>query len=86
MVEVLLYNTHRIQNLWEIFLNHVLDVLQSTKAALRAAAVEAVGKAIVGILAKPAVLTMHGVCPLGSTSTAQTRRWLNGQCLMHCWA
>ena len=51
MVEVLLYNVHRIYDLWGIFLSHVLEVVDDTKRPVRAAAIDALGKAIIGALA-----------------------------------
>jgi hypothetical protein len=53
MVQVLHFNMHRIYDLWGIFLSHVLEVLASAKAALRTAAMDAVGKAITGALDRP---------------------------------
>ena len=53
MVDVLHHNMSRIYDLWGIFLSHVLEVLASTKPALRSAAMEAVGTAINGALAEP---------------------------------
>ncbi len=53
MVQVLHFNMGRIYDLWGIFLSHVLEVLASSKAALRTAAMDAVGKAITGALARP---------------------------------
>ena len=51
MVEVLLYNLARIHNLWPIFLTHVCEVLGDVRPAVRAAATEALGKAVGGALA-----------------------------------
>lgn len=44
----------RIYDLWGIFLAHVLEVLGSPKSGLRDAALDAVGRAINGALARPA--------------------------------
>ena len=52
-MQVLHFNMHRIYDLWGIFLSHVLEVLASAKAALRTAAMDAVGKAITGALDRP---------------------------------
>lgn len=35
MVETLLYNLSRLQDLWPIFLNHVLEILRSPYALVR---------------------------------------------------
>lgn len=51
MVEVLLFNLHRLHDLWPIFLEHVVEVLGDSRAAIRAATLEALGKAIGGALA-----------------------------------
>ena len=51
MVEVLLYNLPRIHNLWPIFLTHVCDILGDSRPTVRAAATEALGRAVGGALA-----------------------------------
>ena len=51
MVEVLLYNLPRIHNLWPIFLTHVCDILGDARPAIRAAATDALGRAVGGALA-----------------------------------
>lgn len=53
MVDVLHVNMGRVYDLWGIFLAHVLEVLASPKLTLRAAAMDAVAKAINGALARP---------------------------------
>jgi hypothetical protein len=63
MVDVLHFNMARIYDLWGIFLAHVLEVLASPKVALRAAAMDAVGKAINGALARP---NLSPASPTGS--------------------
>jgi hypothetical protein len=50
MVEVLLFNIHRIYDLWGIFLSHVLEIVDDPKPLVRAAAIDALGQAIVGAL------------------------------------
>ncbi|KAK9810126.1 hypothetical protein WJX72_005196 [[Myrmecia] bisecta] len=50
MVETLLYNMHRIHDLWGIFLSHLVEVLDHNKASIRGAAIEALGKAVTGAL------------------------------------
>lgn len=58
MVEVLLYNISRVYDLWAIFLSHVLEVINDPKPPVRAAAIEALGRAITGALGSlPAVAT-----------------------------
>lgn len=64
MVQVLHFNMHRIYDLWGIFLSHVLEVLASAKAALRTAAMDAVGKAINGALDRP---VPTGLCTFSCT-------------------
>eukprot|EP00887_Chlorella_sp_A99_P002554 scaffold6.g2554.t1 len=51
MVEVLLFNIHRIFDLWAIFLSHVLEVINDPRGPVRAAAIDALGRAISGALA-----------------------------------
>lgn len=51
MVEVLLYNINRIYDLWAVFLSHVLEVISDPKPPVRAAAVDALGRSIIGALA-----------------------------------
>jgi len=50
MVEVLNFNVHRIYDLWGIFLSHVLEIVDDPKPLVRAAAIDALGQAIVGAL------------------------------------
>lgn len=50
MVEVLLFNVHRIYDLWGIFLSHVLEVVGDNSPLVRAAAIDALGRAIIGAL------------------------------------
>ena len=59
MVEVLLYNLHRLHDLWPIFLEHVVEVLGDPKASIRSSALEALGKAIGGALADVTVGKSH---------------------------
>lgn len=51
MVDVLLYNLHRIHNLWPIFLDHLVELLSDGRPSVRAAATDAVGRAVGGALA-----------------------------------
>ncbi|KAK9811035.1 hypothetical protein WJX73_008056 [Symbiochloris irregularis] len=51
MVEVLLYNLHRIHHLWPIFLDHLGELLTDERASVRAAAIDALGRAVGGALA-----------------------------------
>ncbi len=50
MVDVLLANSFRVYDLWGIFLSHVLELVADSKASIREAAVEALGRAITGTL------------------------------------
>lgn len=50
MVEVLLFNIHRIYDLWGIFLSHVLEIVDDPKPLVRASAIDALGQAILGAL------------------------------------
>ena len=50
MVEVVLTNLQRIDQLWPIFLSHVMELLSHPKASIRNAAVDALAKAVVGAL------------------------------------
>lgn len=51
MVDVLLYNLHRIHNLWPIFLDHLVELLSDGRPSVRAAATDALGRAVGGALA-----------------------------------
>jgi hypothetical protein len=51
MVDVLLYNLGRIHDLWPILLDHLMELLADAKPAVRAAAVDAAGRALAGALA-----------------------------------
>jgi hypothetical protein len=51
MVEVLLCNLPHIHNLWPIFLTHVLDVLHSGSAQIRAAGIDALDRTLTGSIA-----------------------------------
>jgi len=50
MVEVVLTNLQRIDQLWPIFLSHVMELLGHAKTSIRNAAVDALAKAVVGAL------------------------------------
>jgi hypothetical protein len=50
MVEVVLNNVFRIYDLWAVFLSHCLEVIGDPKPPVRAAAIDALGRAIVGSL------------------------------------
>lgn len=50
MVEVVLTNLQRIDELWPIFLSHVMELLSHPKTSIRNAATDALGKAVVGAL------------------------------------
>ena len=50
MVEVVLTNLQRIDQLWPVFLSHVVELLGHPKASIRNAAVDALAKAVVGAL------------------------------------
>lgn len=50
MVEVVLTNLQRIDQLWPIFLSHVMELLGHPKTSIRNAAVDALAKAVVGAL------------------------------------
>ena len=50
MVEVVLTNLQRIDQLWPIFLSHVMELLAHAKSSIRNAAVDALTKAVVGAL------------------------------------
>ncbi|CAD7699922.1 unnamed protein product [Ostreobium quekettii] len=53
MVDVLLHNVHRIQDLWGIFLSHIVEVLSSSDAAVRTAATSELNRAVTGALGLP---------------------------------
>ena len=51
MVDVLLYNLHRLHDLWPVFVEHVVEILGDPRPGIRSAILEALGKAIGGCLA-----------------------------------
>ncbi|EIE25629.1 hypothetical protein COCSUDRAFT_83636 [Coccomyxa subellipsoidea C-169] len=51
MVDVLLFNLSRVHDLWPILLDHIVELLSDSRAALRTAAVDALGRALTGALA-----------------------------------
>lgn len=50
MVDVLLFNLHRLHDLWPVFVEHVVEILGDPRQGIRAAILEALGKAIGGCL------------------------------------
>lgn len=50
MVEVVLTNLQRIDQLWPIFLSHIIQLLGHPKISIRNAATDSLGKAVVGAL------------------------------------
>lgn len=73
MVDVLLYNLHRLHDLWPVFVEHVVEVLGDPRQGIRAATLEALGKAVGGCLAsvvpaanqnKPLVITGQSLQPV----------------------
>jgi hypothetical protein len=50
MVDVLLANSFRAYDLWGSFLSHVLELVGDSKQSIRESAVEALGRAITGVL------------------------------------
>ena len=68
MVEVILTNLQRINQLWPIFLSHVMELLSHPKGSIRNAAIEALAKAVVGALShiKSAVAADHSQVGLAS--------------------
>ncbi len=50
MVEVVLTNLQRIDQLWPIFLSHVMELMSHAKTSIRNAAIDALAKAVVGAL------------------------------------
>ncbi|BDA41918.1 Protein MON2 homolog [Coccomyxa sp. Obi] len=51
MVDVLLYNLTRVHDLWPLLLDHIVELLSDSKAPVRTAAVDALGRALTGTLA-----------------------------------
>ena len=50
MVDVLLYNLHRLHDLWPVFVEHVVEVLGDPRPGTRLATLDALGKAVGGCL------------------------------------
>ena len=74
MVEVILTNLQRINQLWPIFLSHVMELLSHPKGSIRNAAIEALAKAVVGALShiKSAVAADHSQVGLASQHLCNT--------------
>lgn len=77
MVEVLLYNINRIYDLWGIFLSHVLEVIDDPKPPVRAAAVEALGRAIAGALGSLGLPSQSGAAAATSSGPSSDQASLN---------
>lgn len=60
MVEVVLTNLQRIDQLWPIFLSHVMELLSHPKTSIRNAAVDALAKAVLGALSHVNALADSG--------------------------
>uniref|UniRef100_A0A1D2ACI6 Mon2 C-terminal domain-containing protein n=2 Tax=Auxenochlorella protothecoides TaxID=3075 RepID=A0A1D2ACI6_AUXPR len=61
MTDVLLANTQRLQDLWAVFLSHVLEVLAAAQPSARVVVVEALGRVVSGALARiPAAAAAPG--------------------------
>ncbi len=72
-MDVLLYNLHRLHDLWPVFVEHVVDILGDPRLGIRGATLEALGKAIGGCLAsvvpaanqnRPQVITGVQLCQI----------------------
>jgi len=50
MVDVLLFNLHRLHDLWFIFVEHIVEALGDPRAGIRGATLDALGKAVGGSL------------------------------------
>lgn len=48
---MLLYNLTRVHDLWPLLLDHIVELLSDSKAPVRTAAVDALGRALTGALA-----------------------------------
>ena len=78
MVEVVLTNLQRIDQLWPIFLSHIIQLLGHPKTSIRNAATDALGKAVVGALSHVnALKSASADSKVLSMSTALL--WLSGQ-------
>lgn len=51
MVETLLYNLERLQDLWPIFLSHIMELFRSNNLQVRNSAIDALDKTLMGALA-----------------------------------
>lgn len=60
MVEVVLTDLQRIDQLWPIFLSHVMELLSHPKTSIRNAAVDALSKAVLGALSHVNALVDSG--------------------------
>ena len=69
MVDVLLYNLHRLHDLWPVYVEHVVEILGDPRPGIRAATLEALGKAIGGCLRSvvPAASQHKGQVITGNT-------------------
>lgn len=62
MVDVVLYNQARVHDVWPMLLDHVVELLSDSRPPVRAAAVDALGRALTGALASCAPPKPHEVC------------------------
>ena len=53
LVDVLLFNLHRIRELWPLLAGHLAELLSDGKPGVRGAAVDALARALTGALSQP---------------------------------
>jgi hypothetical protein len=59
MVDVLLFNLHRLHDLWFIFVEHIVEALGDPRSSIRGATLDALGKAVGGALASVVPSSNH---------------------------
>lgn len=61
---MLLFNLHRLHDLWPIFVEHIVEALGDTRAGIRGATLDALGKAVGGSLASVVPSSTQQTAPL----------------------
>lgn len=64
MVDVLLFNLHRLHDLWPVFVEHVVEILGDPRPATRLATLDALGKAVGGCLVSVVPASNHQQSPV----------------------
>ena len=85
MVEVVLTNLQRIDQLWPIFLSHVMELLSHPKTSIRNAAVDALAKAVLGALSHVSALADAGQDKVRLITRPTYTQTYTNLCLSQTW-